>query len=102
EGRPPFHRPTAMEAAYAIAVDPPEPMKRAGPLEPLISALLSKEPDERPSAEETEQALRAARAARSTRSSGATAPTADGRSSGSLDSRAEMSGSNGPARFIGS
>ncbi|WP_438483742.1 protein kinase domain-containing protein [Streptomyces sp. S186] len=68
EGRPPFHRPTAMEAAYAIAVDPLEPMKLAGPLEPLISALLSKEPDERPSAEETERALRAVR------SSGATAP----------------------------
>ncbi|MGV4926798.1 protein kinase (plasmid) [Streptomyces sp. BHT-5-2] len=72
EGRPPFHRPTAMEVAYAIVVDPLEPMRLAGPLEPLISALLSKEPDERPSAEATEQALRAAGATRS--SGGATAP----------------------------
>ncbi|MEU4845264.1 serine/threonine-protein kinase [Streptomyces gilvosporeus] len=62
EGRTPFHRDTAMEVAYAIAVDPLEPMRQAGPLAPLIEALLSKDPDERPSAEQTERALRAARA----------------------------------------
>ena len=66
EGRPPFRRDTAVETAYAIAVDPPEPMKRAGPLEPLIEALLSKEPDDRPSADQTEQALRDARSGGST------------------------------------
>ncbi|WP_043662463.1 serine/threonine-protein kinase [Streptomyces xylophagus] len=60
EGRPPFRRPTAMETAYAIAVDPLEPMKQAGPLEPLIEALLIKEPGERPTAEQTERALQAA------------------------------------------
>ncbi|MGW2288207.1 protein kinase domain-containing protein [Streptomyces phaeochromogenes] len=58
EGRPPFRRATAMETAYAIAVDPLAPMKAAGPLEPLIEMLLAKDPDERPSAEETERALR--------------------------------------------
>jgi tRNA A-37 threonylcarbamoyl transferase component Bud32 len=60
EGRPPFRRATAMETAYAIAVDPLDPMKQAGPLEPLIEALLIKEPDERPTAEQTERALQAA------------------------------------------
>lgn len=60
EGRPPFRRVTAMETAYAIAVDPLEPMKQAGPLEPLIEALLTKEPDERPTAEQTERALQTA------------------------------------------
>ncbi|WP_055613768.1 serine/threonine protein kinase [Streptomyces phaeochromogenes] len=60
EGRPPFRRATAMETAYAIAVDPLAPMKQAGPLEPLIEMLLAKDPDERPSAEETERALRVA------------------------------------------
>ena len=60
EGRPPFRRVTAMETAYAIAVDPLEPMKQAGPLEPLIEALLIKEPDERPTAEQTERALQTA------------------------------------------
>jgi hypothetical protein len=59
EGRPPYRRITAMETAYAIAVDPPEPMKHAGPLEPLVEALLLKEPDERPTVEQTERALRA-------------------------------------------
>ncbi|MFI6402359.1 serine/threonine-protein kinase [Streptomyces sp. NPDC050548] len=60
EGRPPFRRATAMETAYAIAVDPLEPMKQAGPLEPLIEALLIKEPDERPTAQQTERALQTA------------------------------------------
>ncbi|UXX91900.1 serine/threonine protein kinase [Streptomyces sp. AD2-2] len=60
EGRPPFRRVTAMETAYAIAVDPLEPMKQAGPLEPLIEALLAKEPDERPTAEQAERALQTA------------------------------------------
>ncbi|SEC54369.1 Serine/threonine protein kinase [Streptomyces sp. 3213] len=60
EGRPPFRRATAMETAYAIAVDPLEPMKQAGPLEPLIEALLTKEPDERPTAQQTERALQTA------------------------------------------
>ncbi|MFI6335982.1 protein kinase [Streptomyces sp. NPDC050535] len=59
EGRPPFRKDTAVETAYAVVVDPVEPMKRAGPLEPLIEALLAKDPDARPSAEETERALRA-------------------------------------------
>ncbi|MFD5736434.1 serine/threonine-protein kinase [Streptomyces sioyaensis] len=81
EGRPPFRRDTAMEAAYAIAVDPLEPMKQAGALAPLIEALLSKDPDERPSADETEQALRTARSGGPAGSTGATtvprpAPTA--------------------------
>ncbi|WP_405952598.1 serine/threonine protein kinase [Streptomyces prunicolor] len=60
EGRPPFRRVTAMETAYAIATDPMEPMKQAGPLEPLIEALLIKEPDERPTAAQAERALQAA------------------------------------------
>ncbi|WP_327727225.1 serine/threonine protein kinase [Streptomyces sp. NBC_00487] len=59
EGRPPFRRLTAMEAAYAIAVDPLEPPKRGGALEPLIEALLAKDPADRPTTEQTERALRA-------------------------------------------
>ncbi|TGA98829.1 serine/threonine-protein kinase [Streptomyces palmae] len=59
EGRPPFRRTTAMETAYAIAMDPLEPIHRAGPLTGLIEALLAKEPEDRPSAEEVERALRA-------------------------------------------
>ncbi|MGN9755821.1 serine/threonine-protein kinase [Streptomyces sp. SD31] len=59
EGRPPYRRYTAMETAYAIAVDPLQPMRQAGPLEPLIEVLLSKNPEDRPTAEQTERALRA-------------------------------------------
>ncbi|MFF4506702.1 serine/threonine-protein kinase [Streptomyces sp. NPDC001401] len=59
EGRPPYRRDTPMETAYAIAVDPLEPMRKAGSLEPLIDALLSKDPEDRPTAEQTERALRA-------------------------------------------
>ncbi|MET9973422.1 serine/threonine-protein kinase, partial [Streptomyces sp. NPDC006356] len=60
EGRPPFRRDTAMETAYAIATEELEPPKQAGPLAPLIEILLARDPDERPSAEQTERALRAA------------------------------------------
>ncbi|MGW0733142.1 protein kinase domain-containing protein [Streptomyces sp. NPDC002851] len=73
EGHPPFRRDTAMEAAYAIAVDPLEPPKQAGPMTPLIEALLSKDPEDRPSAEQTEQALRTARSGGSNGLTGATA-----------------------------
>ncbi|MFF6784561.1 protein kinase [Streptomyces sp. NPDC012510] len=59
EGHPPFRRLTAMEAAYAIAVDPLEPLKQGGALQPLIEALLAKDPADRPSTEQTERALRA-------------------------------------------
>ncbi|MFI5523141.1 serine/threonine-protein kinase [Streptomyces platensis] len=60
EGRSPFRKPTAVETAYAIAMDPLVAPRNAGTLAPLIEALLAKEPAERPTAEIVEQALRAA------------------------------------------
>jgi hypothetical protein len=66
EGRPPFRRLTAMEAAYAIAVDPLEPLRHGGALEPLIEALLAKDPADRPTVEQTERALRAVASGRAT------------------------------------
>ncbi|MBL1091825.1 serine/threonine protein kinase [Streptomyces sp. 9-7] len=60
EGRPPFRKNTAVETAYAIAMDPLDPPRNAGPLTPLVEALLAKEPEDRPTAEVVEQALRAA------------------------------------------
>ncbi|MGW3008423.1 serine/threonine-protein kinase [Streptomyces sp. NPDC001219] len=62
EGRPPFRKPTAVETAYAIAMDPLEAPRNAGSLSPLIEALLAKEPADRPTAEVVEQALRAVEA----------------------------------------
>ncbi|MFI0739605.1 serine/threonine-protein kinase [Streptomyces sp. NPDC021100] len=58
EGRTPFQRPTPVETAYAIAVDPLEPPLRAGPLTRLIETLLSRDPDLRPPADLVEQILR--------------------------------------------
>ncbi|MGK5638595.1 protein kinase domain-containing protein [Streptomyces sp. URMC 126] len=58
EGRTPYHRPTPVETAYAIAVDPLEPPLRAGPLTRLIETLLSRDPDLRPPADLVEQILR--------------------------------------------
>ncbi|MET7936519.1 protein kinase [Streptomyces sp. NPDC005322] len=58
EGRAPFRKATAIETGYAIAVDPLDPPRRAGALAPLIESLLAKEPELRPTAEETERALR--------------------------------------------
>ncbi|MER6029512.1 protein kinase [Streptomyces sp. NPDC001851] len=60
EGRPPFRRETAMETAYAIAVDPLEPAAQAGRLAPLIESLLAKNPEERPSGQDTQHVLEAA------------------------------------------
>ncbi|MFE7167324.1 serine/threonine-protein kinase [Streptomyces sp. NPDC057616] len=59
EGASPFRR-TTVESTLAavIAADPPEP-KQAGPLGPLISRLLTKNPDGRPCAEETATVLEA-------------------------------------------
>ncbi|MFI9204799.1 protein kinase [Streptomyces sp. NPDC053048] len=58
EGRPPFRRDTAVETAYAIAMDPLRPPSNAGPLTKLIETLLAKDPALRPPAELVEQILR--------------------------------------------
>ncbi len=57
EGRPPFRKDTPVETAYAIAVDPLEPPRQAGPLTDLIERLLAKAPQDRPSAESVERIL---------------------------------------------
>jgi serine/threonine protein kinase len=60
EGEPPFRR-TTLESTLAaiLSFDPPEP-KLAGPLGPLITGLLGKDPDLRPDAEEAAKILEAA------------------------------------------
>jgi eukaryotic-like serine/threonine-protein kinase len=57
EGRPPFERDGALASLTAVVTDEPDPPTRAGPLWPVISALLRKDPDQRLSAEEAEQQL---------------------------------------------
>lgn len=60
EGAPPFRR-TTLESTLAaiLSFDPPEP-ERSGPLGPLITGLLVKDPDARPDAEEAAKILEAA------------------------------------------
>jgi serine/threonine protein kinase len=60
EGRTPFRR-TAPESSLAapLAADPPEP-ERAGPLAPLLRGLLLRDPERRPTPEDTAKALEAA------------------------------------------
>ncbi|MEV8344085.1 serine/threonine-protein kinase [Streptomyces niveus] len=58
EGTSPFRRTSAVATMQAVVVDdPPEPV-RAGPLTPVITALLTKDPEARPDAVETERMLR--------------------------------------------
>lgn len=57
EGEAPFHRDTPIETAYAIATDPVEPPRHAGPLAPVIESLLAKDPEQRMTAEQVERLL---------------------------------------------
>jgi hypothetical protein len=50
EGRPPFDRGTSIATLAAVVAEPPRAMRRAGPLGPLLTVLLAKDPAARPSA----------------------------------------------------
>lgn len=58
EGRPPFEAANALATLTAVVADEPDRPGHAGPLEPVISALLRKDPDARPGEDETERMLR--------------------------------------------
>lgn len=58
EGRPPFERSDALATLTAVVADEPDPPRHAGPLEPVISGLLRKDPGARLTAAEAEQMLR--------------------------------------------
>jgi serine/threonine protein kinase len=58
EGRPAFDGGGAMATLVAVSVADPAPMRRAGPLEPILLSLLEKAPDRRPAADELRAALR--------------------------------------------
>ena len=59
EGRSPFARESAMATLMALATDEPDPPTRAGPLTPVLTGLLRREPVERLGSEEVAQLLRA-------------------------------------------
>jgi len=59
EGRSPFARESAMATLMALATDEPDPPVRAGPLAPVLTGLLRREPAERLTSEEVGERLRA-------------------------------------------
>jgi serine/threonine protein kinase len=65
EGRPPFHRDGKVAVLTAVMGDYVDPPSHAGPLWPLISALLCKDPSVRPDAAETERLLQRVAGSRS-------------------------------------
>jgi eukaryotic-like serine/threonine-protein kinase len=58
EGRPPFDRCGALASLTAVVTEEPDPAPHAGPLWPVISGLLRKDPGERLDAAEAERLLR--------------------------------------------
>lgn len=64
EGRTPFSRTTVMGTLGAVLTEPVEPPRKAGPLAPVLMALLAKDPAVRLNAQGTEQWLGAVVAGR--------------------------------------
>jgi serine/threonine protein kinase len=59
EGRPPFARGEAMATMMSVVSEHPAPMLRAGPLEPVLQGLLTKDPAQRTAADGARQQLSA-------------------------------------------
>jgi serine/threonine protein kinase len=59
EGRPPFARGEAMATMMSVVSEHPAPVLRAGPLEPVLTGLLTKDPAARTSAATARQQLTA-------------------------------------------
>lgn len=57
EGHPPFDRPTLTAVVAAILTQPVPPPQHAGPLAPLLGALLAKAPEQRPDARTAAESL---------------------------------------------
>ncbi|MCM4083597.1 protein kinase domain-containing protein [Paractinoplanes hotanensis] len=58
EGHPPYERSSPMATLAALMVDPPAAPTRAGILEPVLEALLERDPSARATAEEAAELLR--------------------------------------------
>ncbi|WP_030345538.1 serine/threonine-protein kinase [Streptomyces sp. NRRL S-1022] len=75
EGRSPFRRTSPLGTMQAVVEEEAGEPRHAGPLAPVIAALLHKEPARRPGAEETEQMLAEAAEGRRPRAAQAFVPT---------------------------
>ncbi|MFJ3828223.1 serine/threonine-protein kinase [Streptomyces sp. NPDC090046] len=75
EARSPFRRTSPISSLQAVVNDEPPALKQAGALGPIITALLRKNPAERPSAAEAERMLLEAMEGRESKSAQAYVPT---------------------------
>ncbi|MEU4468381.1 serine/threonine-protein kinase [Streptomyces sp. NPDC024017] len=75
EGRSPFRRTTPLTTMQAVVEEEAAELQHAGPLTPVITALLSKDPGTRPDASEAEQMLAEAAEGRRPNSAQAYVPT---------------------------
>lgn len=85
EGRSPFRRTSPLTTMQAVVDEEPAPPRQAGPLEPVITALLRKDPAQRPSASEAEQMLAEAAEGRRPKVAQAYVPTQHMEGSGGGD-----------------
>ncbi|GLX52800.1 hypothetical protein Shyhy01_57500 [Streptomyces hygroscopicus subsp. hygroscopicus] len=93
EGRSPFRRTSPLSTMQAVVEEEAEQPRNAGPLGPVISALLRKEPERRPGAEEAEQMLAEAAEGRRPQAAQAFVPT----QSTGLHGRGDTGGYGAPA-----
>ncbi|MFI8262751.1 MULTISPECIES: serine/threonine-protein kinase [unclassified Streptomyces] len=75
EARSPFRRTSPISSLQAVVNDEPPALRQSGALGPVITALLRKDPDERPSAQETERMLIEAMEGRQPKAAQAYVPT---------------------------
>ncbi|MFJ5261398.1 serine/threonine-protein kinase [Streptomyces sp. NPDC088387] len=84
EGLSPFRRTSPLSTMRAVVEDEPQVPRYAGPLEPVITGLLRKDPATRPSTSEAEQMLAEAAEGRRPRSAQAYVPTTSHSDSGTM------------------
>ncbi|MET9882157.1 serine/threonine-protein kinase [Streptomyces sp. NPDC006430] len=75
EARSPFRRTSPISSLQAVVNDEPPALRQSGALGPVITALLRKDPAERPSAQETERMLIEAMEGREPKAAQAYVPT---------------------------
>lgn len=75
EARSPFRRTSPISSLQAVVNEEPPPPTHAGPLAPVITALLRKDPKHRPSAADAEQMLLEAMEGRESKAAHAYVPT---------------------------
>ncbi len=75
EARSPFRRTSPISSLQAVVNEEPPALRQAGALGPIITALLRKDPTERPSAEEAERMLLEAMEGREPKAAQAYVPT---------------------------